>query len=474
MQNDVTNLKRRYLNELMRDDFRIFLKGAFYEMHGEEIIWNWHHDVICDALFDCHTGQEKRLIINVPPRSLKSFICNIAWPAWLMGKNPRIKIISISYAQELSGKFSRDQRQLMSSKWYKDIFPKTILSKKKASEGEFELTEGGFRLATSTGGILTGRGADVIIIDDPIKPDDAHSEVQRANSIRWIEGTLMTRLDNKQKGVMVMIMQRLHEEDPTGHFLEKGGWRHLCFPAIAEEDEIWRLSDKTVFRRKQGKVLHPAHEPRGALDNLKRDMGNMHFSSQYQQNPMPVEGNIVKQEWFHYYSKLPEDGYSEYIISIDSAMKEGKNNDWSVCTVWLKQKKDYYLMSVIRRKMNFPDLHRCIKMLEREYRPRKILVEDVGSGTSLIQQLRVEGIRCTSCKPLGDKMERFSAASIAFEQGRVFFPDNEPPWMNCLMHELLTFLGCKHDDQVDSVSQFLNWAITQNTGSVRVIKLQGL
>ena len=156
------------------------------------------------------------------------------------------------------------------------------------------------------------------------------------------------------------------------------------------------------------------------------------------------------------YSQLPQTGYSPYIISVDTAMKDGANNDWSVCTLWLKHEKDYYLVNVVRRKMTFPELHRAIKMLENEYRPQEILIEDVGSGTSLIQQLSVEGIHCMPCKPNGDKIERLAAASIAFEQGRVFFPNNEPPWLNGLMRELLTFPGCKHDDQVDSVSQFLS------------------
>ncbi len=178
--------QRRLLNQIMFKNFEAFLSGAFEEMHGNEIKWNWHHDVICDALFGCHICNERRLIINVPPRSLKSFICNIAWPSWLMGQNPRIKIISISYAQDLASKFSRDQRQLMSSDFYKQIFPKTRINPRKSGESEFETIAGGFRLATSTGGILTGRGADVIIIDDPIKPDDAYSEIQRVNCIRWI------------------------------------------------------------------------------------------------------------------------------------------------------------------------------------------------------------------------------------------------------------------------------------------------
>lgn len=474
MQTKLIDLERRYLNDLMRNDFRVFLKGAFYEAHGKEIQWNWHHDIICDALFSCYVGDEKRLIINVPPRSLKSFICNVAWPAWLMGKEPGIKIISISYAQELSGKFSRDQRQLMSSNWYRNVFPNTKLNPRKAGEVEFELTGGGFRLATSTGGILTGRGADIIIIDDPIKPDDAFSETQRAKCIQWIEGTLMTRLDNKQKGVMVMVMQRLHEDDPTGHFLEKGGWQHLAFAAIAEENEIWKLSDGRTFLRGPREVLHPEYEPRKILDQLKQEMGSMHFSSQYQQRPMPVEGNIIKKEWLCEYDTLPKDGYTEYVVSIDTAMKDGANNDWSVCTVWLKHKKDYYLVDVVRRKMGFPELQHCIKKLHRDYRPQHILVEDTGAGTSLIQQLKVEGIRCTPCKPNGDKMERFAAASIAFEQGRVLFPHPRPHWYNCIVHELLAFPGCKHDDQVDSVSQFLNWALARYEGGFKKVKILGL
>ncbi len=473
MNKDVTALLCRQLYKLMSDNFEAFLVGAFKEMHGSEMKCNWHHDVICDSLKECYLGNEKRLIINVPPRSLKSFICNVAWPAWLMGRNPRIKIISISYAQELSGKFSRDQRQLMSSDWYQTIFPKTKLNPRKSGESEFETTSGGFRLATSTGGILTGRGADIIIIDDPIKPQDAYSETQRANCISWIENTLMTRLDNKQKGIMVMIMQRLHEEDPSGHFLEKGGWKHLNFPAIAEDDERWKLSNGKIYARKQGALLHPEHESVEILNNLKRDIGVMNYSAQYQQCPMPAEGNIIKDDWFRYYNKLPEVAYKEYVISIDSAMKNGADNDWSVCTVWLKYKKDYYLVDVVRRKMNFPELQRCVKKLVQDYRPRNILVEDKGSGTSLIQQLKAENIICAPCKPVGDKSERFSAASIAFEQGRVFFPDNKPNWLDTLKHELLSFPGCKHDDQVDSVSQFLNWTLIKSQSGLQIIKIQG-
>lgn len=467
-------LQRRALNQIMRENFEEFLKGAFYEMHGSEIKWNWHHDVVCDALFGCHIGDEKRLIINIPPRSLKSFICNIAWPAWLMGQNPRIRIISISYAQDLACKFSRDQRQLMHSDFYKNIFPKTQINPRKSGEDEFETTAGGYRLATSTGGILTGRGANVIIIDDPIKPDDAYSETKRSNCLRWIEGTLMTRLDDKDKGVMVMIMQRLHEDDPTGHFLEKGGWKHKSFSVVAEEDEEWHLDyQKKIFTRKRKDLLHPAHESMEVLIRLKKDMGAMNFSAQYKQNPVPVEGNIIKKGWFESYSELPIEGYKEYIISIDTAMKDGAKNDWSVCTVWVIHKKNYYLVDVVRKKMNFPELQSTVKRLHDDYNPRHILIEDKGSGTSLLQQFKANGVYgCVACKPIGDKVERLSSASIAFEQGRVLLPQNSS-WLDVLTHELLAFPGCKHDDQVDSVSQFLNWALTKPCGQMRIVKLTG-
>jgi hypothetical protein len=211
-----------------------------------------------------------------------------------MGRNPRAKIIGVSYAQELANKFSREQRALMQSGWYQAAFPETRLSPKKSGETEFETTKGGFRLATSTGGVLTGRGADMIIVDDPMKPQDALSESMRNSANGWLESTLMTRLDDKQRGQMVMIMQRLHEQDSTGHLLEKGGWKHCNFPAIAQTDEIWQLSNGQIIKRKAGELLHAEREPQTVLDTLQRDLGNMHFSAQYLQMPLPLGGKPLR------------------------------------------------------------------------------------------------------------------------------------------------------------------------------------
>ncbi len=313
----IKKIQKKILNQAVRDDFKLFLRRAFYEMHGKPMRWNWHHDVICDALVNSYSGDDRRLILNVPPRSLKSFICSVAFPAWVMGLNPRANVIGVSYAQDLASKFSRMQRTLMMSAWYRDVFPDANVNPKKAGEAEFELTKGGCRLATSTGGILTGRGADFIFVDDPIKPQDALSETIRNNANDWISNTLVTRLDDKQKGVIAMIMQRIHEEDPTGYLLEKGGWKHFSFPAIAVEDEVYKLSTGNSFIRKEGDLLHPDHETLDTLNRLKIDMGSMHFNAQYQQQPIPVEGNLIKTEWIRRYRTLPYES-KRYVLSVDT------------------------------------------------------------------------------------------------------------------------------------------------------------
>lgn len=452
-------LLRSLLNEALYSCFKSFLKKAFHELYGMPMDWNWHHDVICDDLMASYEGEERRIIINVPPRSLKSFICSVAYPAWLMGRNPRMKIIGVSYAQELATKFSREQRTLMQSAWYRQAFTKTSINPKKSGEAEFETTVGGFRLATSTGGILTGRGADLIIIDDPMKPQDALSDTLRSNANNWIDSTLMTRLDDKQKGQMVMIMQRLHEQDSTGHLLEKGGWLHRSFPAIAQDDEEWQLRNGKTITRAAGELLHKERETYAVLDDLRRDLGQMHFSAQYLQMPIPLAGNIVRREWFRRWDQgvLPDSG--QIVISVDAAMKEGANNDWTAITVWKKQKEKFYLIHLLREKMDYPRLRAALLAVRARFNARHILIEDTGTGTALIQQLKHERIACIGIKPNGGKVERMHSASIAFEQGMVFFPKEEP-WLDSLERELLGFPATKHDDQVDSISQFLNWALT--------------
>jgi hypothetical protein len=222
----------------LRSDFMTFIERSFCELNPTTpFLPNWHIEMIAAELEACRRGETRRLIINVPPRSLKSHCASIAFPAWLLGQAPSAQIIVASYAQELANKLSSDCRALFASSFYQDLFP-TRLSLQRQALPEFATTQKGFRMATSVGGVLTGRGADFIIIDDPIKPDEAFSETQRRSANNWYNHTLYSRLNDKRDGCIVIIMQRLHEDDLVGHVLQlPDEWKVLRFPAIADQDE---------------------------------------------------------------------------------------------------------------------------------------------------------------------------------------------------------------------------------------------
>lgn len=207
----------------LRQDLYTFIERCFYELNPDtRFLPNWHIELIASELEACRRGDTKRLIINVPPRSLKSHCATVAFPAFLLGHNPSAQIICASYAQPLASKLAIDCRSILNSDWYQSLFPSTRLSAERQAVQEFATTQNGFRLATSVGGVLTGRGADFIIIDDPLKPDEALSDTQRASVNQWYDNTLYSRLNNKGTGCIIIIMQRLHEDDLVGHVLEQG------------------------------------------------------------------------------------------------------------------------------------------------------------------------------------------------------------------------------------------------------------
>src|SRR5436305_9730554 len=205
---------------VLRNDFCTFAERSFLELNpATDFARNWHIDVIAHELERCRLGETRRLIINLPPRSLKSHCASIAFPAWLMAHNPSAQIICASYAQDLADKHAIDCRALMNSDFYRQIFP-TRLSPDKRAVADFLTTARGSRKATSVGGVLTGRGADFIIIDDPLQPDKALSDTRRNNVNDWYDNTLCSRLNHKLTGCIILIMQRLHEDDLVGHVLD--------------------------------------------------------------------------------------------------------------------------------------------------------------------------------------------------------------------------------------------------------------
>ena len=372
--------------------------------------------------------------------------------------------LAIEIADALDAKHSLDCRTLMASEWYRGLFP-TRLSPQKQSLQEFLTIQGGFRLSTSVGGVLTGRGADLVIIDDPLKPDEALSETQRKAVNDWFDHTLYSRLNDKRTGCIIIIMQRLHEDDLVGHVLEQENWEHVRLPAIAEEEEthIIATSFRTrTVRRQIGEPLHPEREPLPVLGHLRRTIGEYNFAGQYQQQPAPLGGGMVKAAWFRTYVPGEEPSRFDLVFqSWDTANKSTELSDFSVCTTWGRRNKKLYLLHVLRKRMDYPDLKRAVRDQAERFRPSNILIEDKASGTQLIQELIRESIYgVTRYEPTMDKVMRLHSVTNTIENGFVYLP-TESDWLAAYLHELITFPSGKHDDQADSTSQALDWAKEQ-------------
>jgi hypothetical protein len=300
--------RRKYLDMQLAQDFGAFLIKVFETVApGHEFIGNWHIDAMAYAAELIMKGEVKQLITNVPPRHLKSIIYSVALPAFMLGRDPTKRIVCVSYALDLAVKHANDFRSVLNSNWYKRVFPNTRISREKDTQNETMTTARGYRYATSLCGILTGRGADVIILDDPQKPDEALSEAHRKSAASWFDSTLLSRLDSKSAGVIVLVMQRLHEDDLAGYLLEKenDARHHLKIPAIAEEEQRIPIGPGLEHKREVGSVIDPRRESKADLEKLKIKMGSQHFSGQYQQEPIPLEGNLIKLAWFRNYEVTP-------------------------------------------------------------------------------------------------------------------------------------------------------------------------
>lgn len=292
-------LYRQHLPSFVEKTFRTLEPGKAYHH-------NWHIDHICWRLSQVASGKIKRLIINVPPRSMKSITVSVAFTAWTLGRDPTKRIIAVSYADELAKKLAIDTRNVMESDWYRALFPALQPRSSVQPRHEYVTSAKGFRFASGIGGAILGRGGDLIVIDDPIKALDALSEAERRRVWDFYIGTLCTRLDDKQNGAIVIVMQRLHQDDLVGRLLdlEPDVWEVVSIPAIAAEDKSFRLSDRPddIYVRRAGEVLHEMREPMNILEDIRRAQGSMNFSAQYQQAPVPMGGNVIKRDWLRYYA----------------------------------------------------------------------------------------------------------------------------------------------------------------------------
>jgi predicted phage terminase large subunit-like protein len=444
-----------HVNAACRQDLVSFVRKMFHVLNPSATFYmNWHICAIAHYLEQVRLGKIKRLIITVPPRSLKSIMGSVAFPAFVLGHDPTKRLIVASYSADLAIKHGNDFRTVVNSAPYRAIFPAMRISGIKNTQAEVVSTLNGSRLAISVDGTLTGRGGDIIIIDDPIAALAARSQKSRDHVVEWYFNTLLSRLDDKQNGAIVLVMQRLHEDDLAGVLmLGSDEWTVLNLPAIAEQDEKIPIGNGQDHFRRAGDVLHAEREPREVLESLRAQLGPEIYSAQYQQRPVPPGGGIIKRIWLRRYDQLP---HGLIFQSWDVANKQGEDNDYTVCTTWLVHDKRYYLIDVLRGRFDFPTLRKKVSEHAKLHKASRVLIEDAGFGTALIQELKAAGagFSVIAVKPEYDKKIRMMIQATKFENGQVFFPD-KAPWLRDLEDEVFAFPNSRHDDQVDSISQAL-------------------
>ncbi len=452
------NDSSKLIRSIIRNDLSSFIHKVFNTVNpGAEYVRNWHIDLIAEYLKEVESGNIKRLIINIPPRSLKSLSISVAWPAWLLGHNPRNRIMVASYSQILSNKLSLDSRFIVSSDWYKKLFQDTKIHSKQNTKSKFLTTKYGFRFATSVGGSITGEGGDYLIVDDPHNPSQMSSEKIRKKTIDWFSETFSTRLNNRADGKIILVMQRLHEDDLTGHLLnnKKDEWELLKIP-VQTDKKIYFHFKNFKYEMEKGETLSNKLFSDDVIENLIKEIGQSNFSAQYLQSPNIHSCGILKFEYLMFYTNPPE-SYDLIVQSWDTAIKISENSDYSACTTWGVKGDCYYLINAIEHKYEYPQLKKQVNTMDNLYKPNVILIEDKSSGHSLIQDLRNEGLRkIIPIKPTNDKITRFATCLDLFENSKVYLPTNGFIFQK-VINQITRFPNCKNDDLVDSITQFLNY-----------------
>jgi predicted phage terminase large subunit-like protein len=442
------------LQALLAKDLTAFTEFGFGVVRpGVRLKRNWHLDAVTYKLSQLAKGYIRRLIITLPPRSLKSLCASVALPAWFLGHYPWERVVVVSYSDFLSRTHANDFRRIVNHPLYQATFPALRLD--RDTDREIVTTERGKRIATSIDGTLTGLGGNLIIIDDPIKLGDAMSDAVRERVIEWFRSTLLSRGDDKSETRIVVVMQRVHESDLVGYLQEQGGFEVLNLPSIATKTDSYDLGGGRIYTRLQGELLHPAHESVATLIELKREMGPIAFSAQYQQSPIPPGGTIIKRKWLTTYDYVGIQPGDRIVISWDIALSEMETGDYSACVVLLIRNEVFYILEVLRGRFPFETLKKKIIDLKKRYHPSTLLIEESSISLGLIQSLREQSINVTTYKPDTDKRARLIAQTDLFDGGSVRLPQRAA-WLEEFVAELLAF-PAGHDDQVDALTQGLAW-----------------
>jgi predicted phage terminase large subunit-like protein len=472
--NQLKSLKKALEKDLAEGSLSQFVKKTWPVLEpGTQYLPNWHIDLICEYLEAVTRGDVRRLIINVPPRYGKSLLTSVMWPCWVWTTRPESRWIFASYSLPLSYKLSVDRRTLLLSDWYQSYWGDQFELREDLNlKSEFGNNRRGMMVAASVNGSLTGKGGNYLVVDDPLNPLEALSEVERERANIWFRETFSSRLDDKHRGAIVIIMQRLHEKDLTGTLLESDNeWVHLKLPAISEEHEEIRfpISGKVVHRS-PGEVLWPLRENAEEIDKQRRIMGSYAFQGQYMQQPIPAGGTIFKKEWLKYFEK-PLERFDLIISSWDCSFSS--SSSYVVGQIWGRSGVNNYLLDQARGKWDFPDTLAAIRGLNRKWpKINATIIEAKANGPALISILSNEIAGVIPTNPHESKEARAIAVSPLFESGKVQIPDiQQTAWVSDYIRELQSFPGGSHDDQVDCTSQALLYLEERwkSTRSVRCV-----
>lgn len=433
------------------------IEYAKYISDGEYIAAA-HHRLLCEKLMAVERGDIKRLLVCLGPGSAKSTYGTLLFSSWYMGKHPTHRMIMAGYNGGFAKKWGKRIRNMIDAPDFMRVFNVGIDPSSSAAD-EWNTTEDGEFVSKGVGSGIAGVRANLIVIDDPIaNRKDAESKTKREELIKWYEDDLSTRL--VPSGAMVLIQTRWHEEDLAGYIIENEGddWEQVIIPSLCEDAETDPLG------RKEGEAVWPTWQTAEELRKIQA-RNPQGFSGLYQQRPVPDEGGMFKRVWLKYYASEPTDGI--ITMSVDTANKDTKRADYTVATIWKRVGKDHYLLKVYREKLEFVDLVRKVKMWAHDWSPNAILIEDKASGQQLIQTLnRTSSFPFNVISRKADSTEgkilRAEGVTTTFEARHVFLPERAE-WTADFEHELLTFPLGKYDDQVDSATMYLNWAVSKTT-----------
>ena len=478
-EEDPTELSREE-KLYVASSFKMFVRYIFLVEYGFKFKCSWHHDLICDTLENLFLGKLDcpRIVINIPPRYSKTQLM-IYFIAWTMGHVPDSENIMIGYSKMLSMDSSSKIRDVITNAKYLQIFD-VELDKSSKAKDDFKTTKGGKVYATSTGGTLTGKGAGklrkswggCIICDDPNNTLDAFSEAQRENANSWFANTLLSRRNNMELTPIIIVQQRVHENDISGFILPtidkpKGGvnetFTHINIPAILNKEDLKKLNvpedSETITKGDAENDEYPLWHEKISLKKLremKEGLPVLTFFGQYQQQPYATDGTIIKSSWLMPRSRPKESEIKYRAFVLDTAQTVNTRSDWSVILVaCVLTDNSVFIENIYRKRMEAPDLADQVLKMFRIYKPRKIYIEYKSSGIGLIQYLKTENIplpihpipRNASAGD-GDSLVRASAVSTYIKCGYVSYMENAP-WVPVFHHEIMAFPTGTHDDQVD-------------------------